>query len=66
MEDIKKSNKYKNFIDVLERFENLSPNYKEEAFKEIEKCALLCSNCQHEFHYLESKEGLLYEDFLKI
>lgn len=38
----------------------------EEAFKEIEKCALLCSNCHHEFHYLESKDKLTYEDYLKI
>ena len=44
-----------------------STNVKlDEAFAEIEKCALLCSNCHQEFHYLEAEKGLTYADFLKI
>lgn len=37
----------------------------EAALKEIEKCVLLCSNCHREFHYLEEKNGITLEDFLK-
>ena len=38
----------------------------EKAFNEITKCVLLCSNCHHEFHYLQAKDNITYEDFLKM
>ena len=38
----------------------------EEFFEEIQKCALLCSNCHQEFHYLESNEGIDIEDYLEM
>lgn len=38
----------------------------EEIFSEIEKCVLLCSNCHNEFHYLNNKDNLTLEDFLKV
>ena len=37
----------------------------EMAMKEIQKCILLCANCHREFHYLEEKEKITLEDFLK-
>ena len=36
----------------------------EEFFLEIQKCALLCSNCHQEFHYLEAKEDMDIETYL--
>lgn len=33
--------------------------------KEISKCDILCSNCHREWHYLETHEGLSYEEWLK-
>ena len=62
-------------------FHHLNPNEKEfnigsycsgnnvkvqAAFDKLEKCVLLCSNCHHEFHYLEAKDHITYEDYLKI
>lgn len=38
----------------------------EEIFEEVEKCALLCSNCHREFHYLEANEHITYKDYLKL
>ena len=38
----------------------------DEIFSEIEKCVLLCSNCHNEFHYLNNKDNLTLEDFLKV
>ena len=38
----------------------------DEVFSEIEKCVLLCSNCHNEFHYLNNKDNLTLEDFLKV
>ena len=37
----------------------------EKAITEIGKCVLLCSNCHREYHYLEEKEGITLEEFLK-
>ncbi len=35
------------------------------ALEEINKCILLCANCHREFHFLEEKEGISLEEFLK-
>jgi len=34
------------------------------ALEEIKKCALLCANCHREFHDLNTKENITYEEFL--
>jgi len=33
---------------------------------EIKKCVLLCRNCHSEFHYLERKDNLTIEKYLKL
>ena len=38
----------------------------EAAINEIKKCVLLCANCHREFHYLEEKNGITLEEFLKL
>lgn len=38
----------------------------EEFFLEIQKCALLCSNCHQEFHYLEANENIDIETYLEM
>lgn len=35
-------------------------------FKELEKAIPLCSNCHREFHYEESQNGVLLEDFVAL
>lgn len=37
----------------------------EKVFEEMKKCIILCANCHREFHYLEQKDGITLEDFLK-
>ena len=33
--------------------------------EELAKCDVLCANCHREFHFLNQKENLLYEDWIK-
>lgn len=43
-----------------------SNNYRLDAvMEEITKCVVLCSNCHREFHYLEDREQLTLEKYLK-
>ena len=43
----------------------ISNNYTlEKVQEEIKKCIVLCSNCHHEFHYLEKNNNLTLKDFL--
>lgn len=44
----------------------LANSQVEEFFTEIQKCALLCSNCHQEFHYLEANENLDIETYLEM
>jgi hypothetical protein len=32
---------------------------------EMEKCIILCKNCHSDFHYVEKKEGISIEDYIK-
>lgn len=32
---------------------------------EIQKCIVLCANCHRDFHFLEEKNGITIEDYLK-
>ena len=34
-------------------------------FNELAKCDLLCANCHREFHYLNTKHNITYEQYLK-
>lgn len=34
--------------------------------KEINKCAVLCSNCHKEFHFLEKEQDLTLEEYLRL
>lgn len=34
-------------------------------YDEIKKCICLCSNCHREFHYLEKRDGISIDDYLK-
>lgn len=36
----------------------------DEFFTELEKCDLLCPNCHREFHYLNNRYGVSYEDYI--
>lgn len=36
----------------------------ESLMSEIEKCVVLCSNCHHEFHYLERRDGISIDDYI--
>ena len=43
-----------------------SNNYRlDTVMEEITKCVVLCSNCHREFHYLEDREQLTLEKYLK-
>jgi predicted HNH restriction endonuclease len=43
-----------------------SNNYRLDAvMEEIKKCVVLCANCHREFHYLEDREQLTIEKYLK-
>ena len=33
--------------------------------EEINKCVCLCLNCHHEFHYLNDKNGISLDEYLK-
>ena len=33
--------------------------------KEIGKCVVLCANCHREFHYLQKKNGITFDEYLK-
>lgn len=32
--------------------------------KEIGKCVVLCANCHREFHYLQRKNGITFDEYL--
>ena len=53
-----------NKVDTVARLSAYSN--AESALKEAEKCVLLCANCHREFHYLEEKNGITLEEFLKL
>ena len=43
-----------------------SNNYRlDTVMEEISKCVVLCSNCHREFHYLEDREQLTLDQYLK-
>ena len=44
--------------------QNRKTNYKV-IEREINKCICLCLNCHHEFHYLQSINGISLEEYLK-
>lgn len=49
--------------DTISRM--ISNNYTlEKVQEEIKKCIVLCSNCHHEFHYLEKNNNITLKDFL--
>lgn len=37
----------------------------EKLMEEINKCFILCSNCHRDFHYLEYKDNMTIEEYLK-
>lgn len=45
---------------------HLSKSNKEVIIEEIKKCVCLCLNCHHEFHYLEKKKGITFEEYLNL
>ena len=47
--------------ELVQRFGNNNPLIKQE----VEKCILLCSNCHRDFHYLEKRDSIVIEEFLK-
>lgn len=70
---------YNEYIYALD-FHHLDPNEKEigiseeftrnkkitdKLLEEMGKCIMLCSNCHRVFHYLEKKEGININEFLK-
>lgn len=43
----------------------IAKNYNFELyFSELEKCDLLCANCHREFHYLNTRYKINYQDYL--
>lgn len=39
---------------------------KDVIVSEIKKCVCLCLNCHHEFHYLEKKYGISFDEYISL
>jgi hypothetical protein len=55
------NNKRTTVSELVQRFGNNNPLIEQE----VNKCILLCSNCHRDFHYLEKRDNLTIEIFLK-